>query len=133
MNKKALTTHRAKKHGVRQFSFVQGLQCPFCPGEKSAFSSRQALVKHLWCCMAPGAENARLRQKSGAGITPVVDLSAEAGSQVDASMVSGGQPEVIDISSESDHDVCESRPRKMRRYIQLHPYSDPVLLGYDLA
>ena len=84
--------------------------------------------------MAPGAENARLRQKSDAGITPVVDLSAEAGSQVDASMVSGGQPEVIDIRSESDHDVCESRPPwKMRRCIQLHPYSDPVLLEYDLA
>ena len=42
--------------------------------------------------------------------------------------------DVMEISSDDDGgDQEDLPPRKMCRYIQLHPYSDPVLIEYDLA
>ena len=88
------------------------------------------MIQHLWSCKAPGAENARQLELSKDGISPMVDLSAEAGSHEDISAAAGLHMEVMEISSGSDDNDDLPPPRKIPRYLQLHPYSEPVFMGW---
>ena len=105
------------------------------------------MVRHLQSCSAPRA--AALRRNEEGPVTPIIDLSADAGipegvinmdmdMNMDGNMLVHTPPELLqdveEISdmdvelSDSEHDVI---PISMRRYVQLHPWAVPTEIVYS--
>ena len=133
-NNRALTTHRRAAHNVKKFSSITGLACPFCSRN---FKIRQSLVRHLECCKAPGAHDARAQEQGTSSAGSAIDLTGEISinrhvievESNDGDMQVHTPPELLEQVEEiSDTD---SEQVRVYRYVQLHPWATPTHLTYS--